>query len=1447
MAYSLNFNNSSKTIEFGNLLGVPDFKYEKFIGIKNQKIFDIDQSFRKFDYGVGIKGEAFLTAGLDLKANASLGGIKIDFPWKDLGALSIKLNEAEKSLEISNTLDLNKFQLKKPTVTLPNVSLYAGFEGGLGGKLGGFVNNRNFTLVDIDPAQFSFKYPIIDWKSGASNNTSPPPEASAGGFKASIDFPDVNKLNNLFNPTVLTSGLQLPSGNKLPSGISVGGEVPIFTLEASLIQLAGNFFPPIKALAGSYSLGIADIDYTLIDGQLRGGINLGYNANINFGNIVANLTFEDKSKFEIDLTTSKLPKILLGNDILTKLDPNKDGRADIRFELGFKSPQIQASAGLYADIYANLVVGKANVSIDAGFTKFSKSLGPLFEQRFDIAKFPLIEAKKNFDLPPDLAPTIGFNIPLSLETLKAGGAPVSLAAQPDNVPVLKTILEKEGNTFLAQKGNQYVAYRQEQLRASEDSINPYNSLDLIAKALPLRESNNGLVISENNLFKGKYRPLGVERNNTGEYTVVFRQDGFAPFKNYSPSDPPFSVWRASEKTIEGQKYLVGNQFTSVTTNQAGLYERLINQDINLTNFLEHGELIDGYILGRGLWRNQQGQYWLGHVSSNPPDPQRFPGVDFFLSDPSSTSNSFPGTPIAYIPKSENIASSQYEAVLLKEGENIFLWNVDSNNRRVGDAVELDAFQVGHFERSRKKDLNLDRVIGTNLIIDSDINKDEYTILSAIYTNDKPNGTYAIAHNQLKEGNTADRRVIALKDDLRQDLGPGLSSVTNAVGKDWTAIAAALHQDESHVDVMWKSPKGTAPRWFIWRFDVEEQTARPTVEAGFNLAEYLNSPQEVIPWEGRFSEDFNQDGFIGKVTTTENLGNTSIITVDARFLGQDPFDTRKSFRYQIREKDQAQGKDLHDPFFGPSGLVTPSSSWQPIAAETILVDIPESINSNESKRARYYVLGKTSNAYSLWLVNSNAGKISERTIAAADLGAYESVFLQDLDNDGKINKIDKILDVSGKTSLLEAKTGYIIEDSGNRLTLKGTDGKPLKNFSGDPQGINKTVSGFELISFKQKNAQFELVTLNAQGAIQTITPLATSEIPRYEGIFAQKLFLTFSGNNNNDLLNGTNFNDTIKAKKGNDTLKGGLGDDALDGGSGNDLLLGEGGNDELKGDDDNDTLIGGAGNDTLQGEKGTDLLNGEADADILDGGQDNDTLIGGSGNDTLIGGSGNDSLVGGAGDDSYYVDSSSDTITENVNEGTDSVEATVNYFLPANIEKLVFKGNNGLNGTGNNLNNTLVGNNGSNTLTGGAGADTLTGGAGVDTFVVAFGHSLLTSSDRFTDFTINSDKIDLLTQAGAVLPAPAKLTRAANTTQTNLTNVVNQVFRDADGAIAGQQSLGVNSAALVQIGSGQTTAMYLIINDSSVGLQANTDILLNLTGITGNLPALGNILVNSFFA
>ena len=131
----------------------------------------------------------------------------------------------------------------------------------------------------------------------------------------------------------------------------------------------------------------------------------------------------------------------------------------------------------------------------------------------------------------------------------------------------------------------------------------------------------------------------------------------------------------------------------------------------------------------------------------------------------------------------------------------------------------------------------------------------------------------------------------------------------------------------------------------------------------------------------------------------------------------------------------------------------------------------------------------------------------------------------------------------------------------------------------------------------------------------------------------------------------------------------------------------------------ETLNGGSGNDTLNGLAGNDVLNGKA------------------GNDRLDGGSGSDTMAGGAGNDTYIVDSTTDVVTENLNEGTDSVESSVTYTLGSNVENLVLTGTSAINGSGNALDNMITGNSAANTLSGGAGADTMIGGAGNDTYVV----------------------------------------------------------------------------------------------------------------------------------
>jgi Ca2+-binding RTX toxin-like protein len=101
-------------------------------------------------------------------------------------------------------------------------------------------------------------------------------------------------------------------------------------------------------------------------------------------------------------------------------------------------------------------------------------------------------------------------------------------------------------------------------------------------------------------------------------------------------------------------------------------------------------------------------------------------------------------------------------------------------------------------------------------------------------------------------------------------------------------------------------------------------------------------------------------------------------------------------------------------------------------------------------------------------------------------------------------------------------------------------------------------------------------------------------------------------------------------------------------------------------------------------------------------------------DTLTGTAGPDILTGGSGDDVYMV-GIGDTVVEAANSGVDTVNASVSYTLPANVENLVLTGTSGISGTGNTLNNVITGNSAGNLLNGGGGVDTLIGGGGNDIY------------------------------------------------------------------------------------------------------------------------------------
>jgi trimeric autotransporter adhesin len=125
-----------------------------------------------------------------------------------------------------------------------------------------------------------------------------------------------------------------------------------------------------------------------------------------------------------------------------------------------------------------------------------------------------------------------------------------------------------------------------------------------------------------------------------------------------------------------------------------------------------------------------------------------------------------------------------------------------------------------------------------------------------------------------------------------------------------------------------------------------------------------------------------------------------------------------------------------------------------------------------------------------------------------------------------------------------------------------------------------------------------------------------------------------------------------------------------------------------------------------------VIYGTEAADKLVGTDRGEFIYGYGSDDEIDGGKGADKMYGGEGDDEYHVDDAGDVVSENANEGEDTVHSTIDYELGANVENLdLVDGSAAVKGTGNELHNDIIGNSNYNILSGGDGNDYLDGGFG----------------------------------------------------------------------------------------------------------------------------------------
>ncbi len=498
------------------------------------------------------------------------------------------------------------------------------------------------------------------------------------------------------------------------------------------------------------------------------------------------------------------------------------------------------------------------------------------------------------------------------------------------------------------------------------------------------------------------------------------------------------------------------------------------------------------------------------------------------------------------------------------------------------------------------------------------------------------------------------------------------------------------------------------------------------------------------------------------------------------------------------------------------------------------------------------------------VNIESDETVSLTISRADgyiigtPGAVTGTILNDEKKPSiSLNLSPAIVKESGRESLQYTFTrdSSVLEELTVNFTLGGT-ATNITDYTLTGARLNRNIGTLTFAYGSSTATVIVAPTPDTNGDLDETVTVAINTSSQYDILTTGQVIGTIA--DGDDLINGTAAADTLNGGGGRDTLNGLEGNDSLIGGAGADSLVGGTGNDTYILDNVGDvvventregtdtvltsvsftgvnieviTLIGSSpifatgddNNNQLNGNNAANILTGGIGNDSLNGNNGNDSLIGGIGDDLLIGGKDVDTLVGGMGNDNYVVDNIGDVVVENLNEGTDTVQTSVN-FTGSNIEIINLTGSANINATADNNNNLINGNDGANLLNGGGGNDNLIGNLGKDTLIGGLGNDTLNGGVNIDSMVggAGNDIYIVDNLADVVLENPDGGTDTVQTSVNFASNnieiitLIGNASINASGDDNNNQINGNNAANLLSGGGGNDNLIGNSGNDSLIG-------------------------------